>query len=119
VCSMSQSETSITSTRGLGSPSASPKLVANISFASTRMCWGLFWNLVTMPARHCSILIDRCNGTPWRTQNRSQTKADDDFRVSEMCEDLIDRPFVRSRTPASLLVGTPSIKRSSFFAVAA
>ena len=28
-------------------PERQTKLVASISFASTRMCWGLFWNLVT------------------------------------------------------------------------
>jgi hypothetical protein len=47
VCSISQSDTSITSTLGMGRPSAKPNRVARISLASTRMCWGLFWNLVT------------------------------------------------------------------------
>jgi hypothetical protein len=74
--------------------------------------------LLIMHARHCGILIDRCNATPWRTQNQSQTKVDDDFRVSEMCEDLIDRPFVSSGT-SQFVVATLLIKRSSFFAVAA
>jgi hypothetical protein len=43
---MSQSDTSIISTRGMGSPIAKPKLVASISFRE-HSYWGLFWNLVT------------------------------------------------------------------------
>src|SRR5947208_4183685 len=56
--------------------------------------------LLIMTARHPGILIDRYNGSPRRVQNQSHTKTDDDFRIGEMCENLTDRPFVRSRTLA-------------------
>src|SRR3989441_1755742 len=56
--------------------------------------------LLIMTARHPGILIDRYNGSPRHVQNQSHTKTDDDFRIGEMCENLIDRPFVRSRTLA-------------------
>ena len=31
-------------------PECQTNLVADVSFTSTRMCWGLFWNLVTYDA---------------------------------------------------------------------
>ena len=47
VCSISQPETSIAATSGIGNPSHWPSRDANISLASTRLCCGLPKSLVT------------------------------------------------------------------------
>ena len=47
VFSMSHELTSRTSIMGTGKPTRSAMRVANSSFARTRMCCGLFWNLTT------------------------------------------------------------------------
>src|SRR5438105_3490504 len=53
-----------------------------------------------MSADRPTLLIVGNDGYTWAAENQSNAKADDNFRVGEMRNDLADRPFLWGRTLA-------------------